>query len=118
MVPSGMAIAMATTVARMAISSEIGSRARISVVTGLPDHIEVPKSRRMHPQTKSRNWISTGRSMPSSAWHSAMALGSKVPPLDPRRTTQTSPGISRISTNTSAAAPSRVGITSSTRLMT
>ena len=55
--------------------------------------------------------------MPSSAWHSAMALGSKVPPLDPRRTTHTSPGIIRISTNTSAAAPSKVGITSSTRLM-
>ena len=66
---------------------------------------------------KSRNWMSTGRSMPISAWQSAMALGSKVPPLDPRRTTQMSPGISRISTNTSAAAPSSVGITSSTRLM-
>ena len=111
-------MAMATTVARMAISTEIGSLAMISVVTGWPDHIDVPKSSRMHPQTKSMNWISKGRSMPSSAWQSAMALGSNVPPLDPRRMTQTSPGISRISTNTSAAAPSKVGITSSTRLIT
>ena len=49
-VPSGIAMAIATTVARMAISSEIGSRARISDVTGLPDHIELPKSRRKIPR--------------------------------------------------------------------
>src|SRR5262249_20404267 len=42
--PSGIAMAMAMTVARMAISSEIGRRAQISVVTGAPDHIDVPKS--------------------------------------------------------------------------
>ena len=53
--PSGMAMAMAITVARMAISKEIGSRAQISVVTGLPDHIDVPKSSRRMPQTKSMN---------------------------------------------------------------
>ena len=109
---------MAITVARMAISREIGSRAQISVVTGLPDHIEVPKSNRTQSPDEIENWKRTGRSIPSSAWQSAMALGSNVPPLDPRRTTHTSPGISRISTNTSAAAPSKVGITSSTRLMT
>ena len=45
MVPSGMAMVMATAVASSAISSEIGRRAAISVVTGLPDHIEMPKSR-------------------------------------------------------------------------
>src|SRR5580765_6343636 len=42
--PSGMAMEMAITVARMAISNEIGSLAQISVVTGFPDHIDVPKS--------------------------------------------------------------------------
>src|SRR5262245_4374 len=114
--PRGMAMAMAITVARMAISREIGNRAMISVVTGLPDHIDVPKSNRAMPQAKSANWTIMDLSMPSSAWQSAIALGSNVPPLDPRRTTQTSPGINRISTNTSAAAPTSVGMTSNTRL--
>jgi hypothetical protein len=51
--PSGMPIEIATTVASTAISNGIASRATISVVTGLPDHIDVPKSRRKKPQTKS-----------------------------------------------------------------
>ena len=67
MVPSGIAIRMATTVAITAISSEIGRRAAISSATGLPDHIEMPKSRRKKPQAKSRNWSTSGRSSPSSA---------------------------------------------------
>src|SRR5215813_6654016 len=74
--PSGMAMAMAITVARMAISSEIGSLAQISVVTGFPDHIEVPKSIRTMPHTKSKNCTISGRSMPRSAGQSAMAFGS------------------------------------------
>ncbi len=44
MVPSGIAMMIATTVARMATSSEIGRRVRISSETGLPDHIDRPKS--------------------------------------------------------------------------
>jgi hypothetical protein len=67
MVPSGIAMRMANTVAITAISSEIGSRAAISSATGLPDHIEMPKSRREKFQTKSTNWRITGRSSPSSA---------------------------------------------------
>src|SRR5215813_14572619 len=55
MAPRGMAMAMAITVARMAISSEIGRRAQISLVTGAPDHMEVPKSKRRKPQTRSMN---------------------------------------------------------------
>ena len=43
-VPSGMASRMAITVARIATSSDTGSRIRISCHTGLPDHIEMPKS--------------------------------------------------------------------------
>ena len=65
-VPSGIAIRMAITVASSAISSEIGSRVRISSETGLPDHIEMPKSKWKKPQTKSRNWMISGRSRPSS----------------------------------------------------
>ena len=43
------------------------------------------------------------------------ARGSTLAPPEPRRTTQISPGIRRIRTNTSAAAPNSVGTTSSTR---
>ena len=50
--------------------------------------------------------------MPISVWHSATALGSKLPPPEPRRTTQMSPGISRISANTSTAAPTFLANTS------
>ena len=45
MVPSGMAIATAITVAITAICSDTGRRVRISCETGLPDHIEMPKSK-------------------------------------------------------------------------
>src|SRR5262249_49998413 len=71
----------ATTVAITAISSEIGKRAAISSVTGLSDHIEIPKSRRKKPHTKSRNCRISGRSSPSSAWkkQSATACGSTTP---------------------------------------
>ena len=115
MVPRGMAIRMAITVASRAISSEIGSRVTISSDTGLPDHIEVPKSNRKNPQTKLRNCTISGRSRPISAWQRSMARGSNEPPPEPRRTTQISPGIRRIRMNTSAAAPISVGITSRTR---
>jgi hypothetical protein len=43
------------------------------------------------------------------------ARSSKVPPPEPSRTTQMSPGIRRISKNTKAAAPNKVGTTSSIR---
>ncbi len=43
-VPSGMAIRTAITVAMTATSSDTGSRTAISCHTGLPDHIEMPKS--------------------------------------------------------------------------
>ena len=116
MVPSGMAMRIATTVAIVAISSEIGRRATISSVTGLPDHIEVPKSRRTKPQAKSRNCRKIERSSPSSMWQRAIARGSAMLPPEPRRIAQMSPGMSRISRNTSTAAPIKVGITRSTRL--
>ena len=45
MVPSGMAIRMAITVARTATSSDTGRRSAISCATGLPDHMELPKSK-------------------------------------------------------------------------
>src|SRR5215472_9791342 len=116
-VPSGIAIRLATTTAKMQISSEIGKRAAISVKTGLPDHIDMPKSPRKNPHTKSTNCRNIEWSRPSCAWQAATARSSKVPPPEPRRTTQISPGMRRISRNTSAAAPSKVGTTSSTRFM-
>ena len=57
-----------------------------------------------------------GRSIPISAWHAASAFGSNDEPPPPNRMRQMSPGINRINKNTSAAAPKRVGIVSSTRL--
>src|ERR1700720_4369383 len=51
-VPSGIAITTATIVAMTATSREIGKRVAISVMTGLPDHIELPKSNRARPQMK------------------------------------------------------------------
>ena len=45
MVPSGMAIRIAITVAMTATSSDTGRRMAISCATGLPDHIEMPKSK-------------------------------------------------------------------------
>ena len=70
---AGSRSAMAITVAITAISSETGRRVAISWATGLPDHIEMPKSRRKKPQTKSRNCRTSGRSRPSSAWQAASA---------------------------------------------
>ena len=66
-VPSGIAIRFATTTAKMQISSDIGKRAAISYNTGFPDHIEMPKSPRKNPQTKSTNCKNIGRSRPSWA---------------------------------------------------
>jgi len=62
-----MAIRLATTVPRMAISSDTGRRAQISVVTGLADHIEVPKLKVMNPHMNSKNWMMIGRFRPSSS---------------------------------------------------
>ena len=113
-VPSGMAISTATTVDSRAISSDTGMRVAISWMTGLPDHIEVPKSPVAKPAMKSRNCRNIERSRPSWAWQLATAAGLIEPP-EPSRTTQMSPGIRRIRMNTSAAAPIRVGIDSSRR---
>src|SRR5262249_25776255 len=80
MAPRGMAMAMAITVARMAISSEMGRRAQISLVTGAPDHMEGPKSRRRKAPTKTKKGTSIGRTMPNSRQDSPNALGSDAPP--------------------------------------
>src|SRR5882757_9925060 len=77
----------------------------------------MPKSPVKNPQTKSTNWRNTGRSRPSCAWQAVTARSSKLPPPEPSRTTQMSPGMRRISKNTSAAAPTRVGTTNSRRFM-
>src|SRR5271170_6075652 len=45
-VPSGIAMATAMIVAITATSNEIGKRVAISMTTGFPDHIEIPKSKR------------------------------------------------------------------------
>jgi hypothetical protein len=109
-----MAISTATTVARMAISSDTGIRVAISSETGLPDHIEVPKSPVANPTMKSMNCNNRERSRPSWAWQLATAA-SLIELPEPSRMTQMSPGIRRIRMKTSAAAPISVGTASSRR---
>ena len=104
-------------VATIATSSEIGSRVAISAMTGLPDHIELPRLKVTSPHRKSRYCRIQERSMPISAWHAASASAVKLVPPEPRRTRQMSPGTSRISRKTSVAAPNRVGMTRRSRLM-
>src|ERR1044072_9089772 len=53
-VPSGIATRIEMIVATIASSSEIGSRVAISAMTGLPDHIELPRLRVTSPHRKSR----------------------------------------------------------------
>ena len=103
--------------ATIATSSDIGKRVAISAMTGLPDHIELPRLKVTRPQRKSRYCRIQGRSMPISAWHAASASAVKLVPPDPRRTRQMSPGTRRINMKTSVAAPNRVGIVNRSRLM-
>src|SRR5712691_1873979 len=53
-VPSGFAMETDRIVAITATSIEIGKRVAISRMTGLPDHIEIPKSKRAKPHRNSR----------------------------------------------------------------
>jgi hypothetical protein len=87
------------------------------MMTGLPDHIEIPKSKRTSPHRNSRYCRIHGRSMPISAWQVASAWAVKLVPPEPSRTRQMSPGTRRIRTNTSVAAPAKVGNTKRMRLM-
>ncbi len=59
-VPSGMAMVIAMIVAMVATSSETGKRVAISWTTGLPDHIEMPRSPRARPQMKFQNCTQPG----------------------------------------------------------
>ena len=67
---------------------------------------------------KARNCTSIGWSVPISARQLLSTVGSMLPPPLASLSTQTSPGMRRISTKTSTAAPSSVGIISSRRLTT
>src|ERR1700733_14539435 len=66
-VPNGIAIETAISVANTATSSDTGNRVAISLITGFPDHMEIPKSPRASPQTNCANCTHNGLSMPSSA---------------------------------------------------
>ena len=94
MVPSGMAIRIAVSVAMMATCSESWKRRPISSTIGRPVHIDLPKSKVTRPLMKARNCTSIGWSMPSSARQFWRTCGSMLPPPVASRSTQTSPGIS------------------------
>ena len=110
-----MAISTATRVASRAISSDTGMRVAISSLTGLPDHIDVPKS----PLREARDEVEELQQQRAVEAELGVAVGDRrrvdrCRPT-PSRTTQMSPGMRRIRMNTSAAAPIRVGIDSSRR---
>jgi hypothetical protein len=116
-VPSGMAIRTAITVAISAICSDTGRRLPISWATRRPDHIDVPKSNVKKLPRKSRNCTIRGLSSPRDWRQASIAPGLPCEPA-PRRITQMSPGTRRIRTKTRAAAPTRVGTASNRRVTT
>src|SRR5262245_2646534 len=59
-----------------------------------------------------------GSCSPSACWQASIAAGLVCEPPEPSRMTQTSPGMSRIRTKTSAAAPTSVGMASRSRVTT
>src|SRR5262245_10363931 len=114
--PRGIAISTDTNVAAMASSSESGSRIKSSSMTGHPVQSELPKSNRMTPQSHVPNWTISGWSRPRRWRMSASCLASIWPPASPPKIrSATSPGMTRMITNTRAAAPSRVGTISRSR---
>jgi hypothetical protein len=116
MVPSGMAIRIAVSVAMMATCKESWKRRATSSTIGRPVHIERPKSKVMRPLMNSQNCSRIGWSMPSSRRQALTMPGLIEPPPVASLSVQMSPGIRRIRKNTSAAAPSSVGIISVRRL--
>ena len=66
----------------------------ISSTIGRPDHIDVPKSSVMKPQTKSKNWIQIGAIEAELGMARRDDLGVDGAAGPARRKTQMSPGIS------------------------
>ncbi len=104
-------------VARIATSRLSGSRISTSSMTGWPVHNEVPKSSRSTPHSQVANCTASGWSSPSW-WRSAASCWGSMRPVwsPPRISRLTSPGITRMIRNTTAATPSRVGTIRSSRL--
>src|SRR5262245_20220718 len=105
-----------TAVAASANSRESGRRMSNSSMTGRPVQSEVPKSKRSTPQSHVPNCTQSGWSRPSRWRMAASCLGSMWPPASPPKIRRaTSPGMTRMMKNTSAAAPSSVGMIRSSR---
>src|SRR5712691_7527100 len=108
--PKGMASSTETTVAARASSRDRGRRRSSSSMTGCPVQSELPKSRRSTPHSHVPNCTTKGWSSPSRWRMSASCLGSMLPAWSPPKISRaTSPGMTRMITNTRAAAPSKVG---------
>ena len=73
-----------------------GKRSRMSWVTGWPEVIDSPKSRRTMSASQLKYWIIRGRSVPS--WARIAAMSSSVASI-PAITRAGSPGITRIMKN-------------------
>ena len=104
-------------VARIASSRLRGSRPTSSSMTGRPVHSEVPKSKCATPHSQTPNWVRSGWSSPSWRCMAASWALSMWPAWSPPRMRRaTSPGLTRMITNTTAATPSKVGMMRRRRL--
>jgi hypothetical protein len=65
--PSGTAIVIATIIVSVASATVGSTRCLISVVTGSPEKIDVPRSPRRRLANQSESWTCNGRSSPSFA---------------------------------------------------
>src|SRR5262245_2088978 len=114
--PRGTASSTETIVARIATSRLSGSRIRTSSMTGCPVHSDLPKSSRSTPHIHWANCTGIGSFNPSSWRMAAICFGSIRPVWSPPRIRSvTSPGITRMITNTTAATPNSVGTISKSR---
>src|SRR5919201_2601999 len=111
-----MASTTETIVARTASSRLRGRRISSSSTTGRPVHSEVPKSRCATPQSQLPNCTTSGWSSPSRRCMAASCARSMWPASPPRIRRATSPGMTRMITNTREATPSSVGTIRRTRL--
>src|SRR5580704_18479780 len=93
----------------IATCSDRANRSLISSQIGEPVHIEVPKSRRAIPTIHTPNCFHTGWSRPKRA-RSCFNTSSDTAPRSPaRRSSTTSPGITRMRKKVRTATPIRVG---------
>ncbi len=102
-------------VANKPTSSDSSSLIAISWLTGLPVHIDLPKSSVTSPTIQSPNCAERGLSSPRRVRSAATVSADTAAPSPRSLISTTSPGITRSMKKTSTATPSKVGIASRIR---